>query len=80
MPIPRERELLARIAAFERWARTTDRTAQTAPARAAFMSRFDSEPDPVAARKAYFGKLALKSSRSRAARAAHRDGGGGDAA
>ena len=52
-PRPREpfmssinRSLVARAAAHTRWARTADRTAATAPARAAFEARFEHEVDP----------------------------------
>lgn len=73
-----ERSLAARISAHESWAHTPDRTARTAPARAALMKRFEREVDPDGtlapdelarraehARKAYFLRLALKSARSR---------------
>lgn len=73
-----ERSLRARIAAHERWAQTPDRSAATAPARAALMARFEREVDPNGtlppaerarraehARKAYYGRLALKSARAR---------------
>ncbi len=62
--------LAGRIGAHESWARTTDRTARTAPARAKFLERFDSYADPEAARRAYFSKLALKSKATRARRKA----------
>ncbi len=65
-----ERNLIARIAAHESWARTTDRSARTAPARAGLDARFlrEADGDPVRAehlRKAYFARLALQSARSR---------------
>lgn len=65
-----ERQLLAAIAAHESWANTTDRTARTAPARAALNQKFldAAEGDPVRAehlRKAHFARLALKSAQSR---------------
>jgi hypothetical protein len=52
------------------WARTIDRAARTAPARAAFEARFleAAQGDPVRAehlRKAYFTRLALKSAQAR---------------
>ena len=75
---PQEQSLIARLAAHERWAHTADRTAATAPARAALMARFEREVDPDGtlapderarraenARKSYFLRLALKSARSR---------------
>jgi hypothetical protein len=54
-----------RIGAWESWKNTEDRTARTAPGRTAFLARFDDFPDPVAARKAYFHRLALRSARAR---------------
>ena len=67
---PQDRILRSRIAAHESWANTLDRTARTAPARAALDQRFldRADGDPVRAdhlRKAYFSRLALKSSQSR---------------
>ena len=73
-----DRSLAGSIAAHESWARTADRSARTAPARAALMARFERDVDPNGtlapderarraenARKAYFQRLALKSARSR---------------
>ena len=73
-----ERKLAARIAAHDRWAHEPDRTAATAPARAALMATFERQVDPNGtlppderawraehARKAFYGRLALKSARSR---------------
>ncbi len=73
-----ERRLSAQIAAHDSWARTTDRSARTAPARAALMAKFERQVDPddslppderarraEHARKAYFARLALKSARAR---------------
>lgn len=72
-----DRSAIGRIGAHESWARTTDRTARTANARAALEAKFleEADGDPVRAahkRQAYFTRLALKSaqSRNRAARAA----------
>jgi len=75
---PQERALIARIAAHESWARTTDRTARTASARQASLDRFDRQVDPdgtldpairvqraAHARSAYFSRLALRSAQSR---------------
>ena len=64
------RSLSARVAAHESWARTADRSARTAPARAAMWQKFLDEAagDPIRAehlRKAYYGRLALKSAKSR---------------
>ena len=71
-----------RVGAHLSWAKTSDRTARTAPARAALEQRFLDEAggDPVRAahlRKAYFQRLALKSA---AARRAKKAGGGTDVA
>jgi hypothetical protein len=84
---PEQRSASARAAAYSMWAGTEDWTARTAPGRAAFMSRFERQVDPSgtltpaerarraeAARKAYFTRLALASSRARAARRAGRRG------
>ena len=73
-----ERALRARIAAHESWAKTEDRSARTANARAAALDRFEKQVDPGGllspaerarraehARKSYFLKLALKSAQSR---------------
>ena len=43
---PHDRALVARIAAAERWARTADRTAATAPARRGLAAKFEREADP----------------------------------
>ena len=80
---PEHRSLRARLAAHEKWAQTPDASAATAPARAAFLDRFEREVDPEGAlapqerarraehaRKAYFVRLALKSAQAR------RNGGG----
>lgn len=42
-----DRSLIAQIAAAERWGRTTDRTAATAPARAGLRAKFAREVDPT---------------------------------
>lgn len=86
MPLtPQQRSMQARLAAQARWAKT-DPVAATAPARDAFMRRFEDDVDPnrelpaaerqrraESARRAYFTRLALKSSIARSSR-------GGDAA
>lgn len=72
------RALTARIAAHASWATTPDRKARTAPARAAFLQRFEDEVDPDRvlpeaerliraehARKAHYLRLALKSAQAR---------------
>ena len=65
-----ERSMRGKIAAHESWGRTQDRSARTAPARAALDQKFldEADGDPIRAehlRKAYFQRLALKSARSR---------------
>lgn len=75
---PVERRLRAVLAAESSWAKTPDPAARTAPARQAFLARFEQEVDPAGAlapeercrraahaRKAYFAKLALRSSQAR---------------
>ncbi|WP_222267190.1 hypothetical protein [Modestobacter marinus] len=42
----RDRAVIARIAAAERWARTPDRAAATEPARRGLRARFEREADP----------------------------------
>ncbi len=80
MPLtPEQRSLRSRIATSEKWAKTADRSAATAPARRAFLDQFEKQVDPdgtldpaerairaAHAKKAYFARLALKSSRARA--------------
>lgn len=78
---PQQRTISAQIAAHSRWAHTPDRTAATAPARQAFLDRFEREVDPDGvldpverakraenARKAHFKRMALASARARAKR------------
>jgi hypothetical protein len=65
-----EASLISSIAAHESWARTTDRSARTAPARAAIWQRFLDRAggDPVRAehlRLAYYKRLALRSAQAR---------------
>ena len=70
--------LRAKVAALRRWSQTENRTAATAPARAAFEARFEREVDPAGvlsaqerarragfARRAYFARLALLSAKAR---------------
>jgi hypothetical protein len=74
-----KRVLQARMAAHVLHARIADPAAHTAPARKVFLSRFEREVDPEGlldpqerarraehAKKAYFTRLALASSRARA--------------
>ncbi|UAK35343.1 hypothetical protein K8O92_00200 [Nocardia asteroides] len=78
----------ARIAAHESWAKTSDRAARTAKARAAMASKFDRIVDPDGllspeerayradqARKAHYTRLALKSAQVRRRRGRKRKGG-----
>lgn len=78
---PAQRSMRARIAASVRWSKTDDREAATRAARQAFLDRFEQEVDPDGvldpaerairaghARKAYYSRLALKSSRARRAK------------
>jgi hypothetical protein len=65
-----ERALIARMAAHSSWANTQNRSARTAPARAALDAKFlkAADGDPIRAehlRKAHFARLALKSIASR---------------
>ncbi|MCW2790406.1 MAG: hypothetical protein JWP56_2709 [Aeromicrobium sp.] len=65
-----ERSLIATIAAETSWANTIDRSARTAPARAALEQKFllEADGDPARAahlRRAHFTRLALKSAQSR---------------
>lgn len=73
-----ERTMRSQLAAHQKWAGTEDPSSATAPARAAFMQRFERDVDPDGelppaerarradhARKAYFAELALKSATSR---------------
>jgi hypothetical protein len=65
-----ERRLRASAAAHTSWANTDNRSARTAPARAALDAKFleQAQGDPVRAthfRKAHFARLALKSAQSR---------------
>lgn len=75
---PSERRLSAQIAAHESWAATPDRSARTAPGRAAFLDRFEKQVDPDGvlppaerarraehAKRAHFQRLALRSAQSR---------------
>jgi hypothetical protein len=64
MPERPHASLIASIAANERWSAVVDRTAETAPARRAFLDRFPNEN----ARRAYFQRMALKSAQARSAR------------
>lgn len=77
---PDQRVMRARIAANERWSRQDPKPA-TDRAREAFLARFENAVDPnrelpegerarraLAARRAYFLRLSLKSARARQAR------------
>lgn len=80
-PHDSELSMLGRLGAHVSWANTADRSARTAPARAALEQKFLDEAggDPVRAthlRKAHFARLALKSAQARRKKA----GGSGAAA
>jgi hypothetical protein len=73
--MPTDRTNWGRIGAHVSWANTPDRTARTAPARAALEQKFLDRADGDAVRaehlrKAYFARLALKSAEARRARRA----------
>jgi len=83
---PEDRSMIARIASHSSWAKTQDRTARTARARAAFLDRFERQVDPDhklppderarradSARRAYFVNLALKSAQARRRNSRHSD-------
>jgi hypothetical protein len=78
---PSQRSLRARMAAHQSWANTRDPSKRTAPARSAFLDRFEREVDPdgtlpraerarraESARKAHFTALAYQSARARSRR------------
>jgi hypothetical protein len=86
---PEQRRQRAEIGAHEKWAREPDRPAATAKARAAFLAKLETQVDPAGVlppaerrrraehlRKAHLARMALKSSRARAAK---RDGAHGPA-
>jgi len=78
---PDQLRLRAEIGAHEKWAREPDRPAATAKARAAFLAKLEAEVDPAGVlppeerarraehlRQAHMKRMALASSRARAAR------------
>lgn len=80
---PELRQLRARMASNESWARTENRSARTRPARDAFESRWERQVDPDGvldprerakraefARKAHFDKMTYRSLQARAAKRA----------
>lgn len=80
-----ERRMRGQIAANTMWSEVQDRTAHTAPARRAFLDKFETQVDPEgvltpqerakraeSARKAHFQRLALASVKARRAK---REGG-----
>jgi hypothetical protein len=75
---PSERALIARIAANARWARTTDRTKATEPARRGLLEKFAHQVDPGSVLdpveryrraqnlvNAHMAKMALRSAQAR---------------
>jgi hypothetical protein len=78
---PEQRALRAEIAVHEKWAREPDRTAATAKARRGFLAKLEAEVDPAGVlppeerarrvehlRLAHMKRMALASSRARAAK------------
>jgi hypothetical protein len=78
---PEQLRLRAEIGAHEKWAREPDRPAATAKARAAFLAKLAAEVDPAGIlpaeerarrvehlRQAHMKRMALASSRARAAK------------
>ncbi|WP_378736680.1 hypothetical protein [Nocardia brasiliensis] len=91
MSTPVERTLQAKMAAHESWARTPDRSARTANARNAMLSKFERAVDPDGllspeerayrvdqAKKAHYARLALKSAQVRRRRCRNRRNQGGE--
>lgn len=62
---PEQRSSRARLAALSRWAQVEDRSAATAAARRAMQDKFDAAPNPEAAKRAHYTRLALASSKAR---------------
>lgn len=60
---PEQRALRARIASHESWAKTSDRAARTAPARAAALARFEKQVDPDGQMSEDARRLAAESAR-----------------
>jgi hypothetical protein len=73
-----EASLRGRLAVLSSWAQTEDRTARTAPGRAAMMAKFEKQVDPHGtlppaerarraeyARKAHYTRLSLKAVKAR---------------
>lgn len=80
---PAERRLRGKLASYESWAKTPDRSARTAPGRAAQLARFEKIVDPdgtmpptaraqaaEAAKQAHYTRMALASAKARRARKA----------
>jgi hypothetical protein len=76
---PEQRRMRASIAAHTRWANTADRAAAMEPARRGFADKLEHEADPEGVlsprerairaenlRKAFYKRMALKSSKARA--------------
>ena len=81
-PDPAQRSLAGKKGAHRSWAVTPDRSARTAPARAAMQKKFEQQVDPEGLlplperarraehlRKAHYADLALRSAKARRARA-----------
>jgi hypothetical protein len=80
---PSQRQMIASIATLTRWAKEPDRAEAMKPAHKGFLAKFEKQVDPngeldpqtrtrlaEAARKAHMKRLALASSKSRAAKKA----------
>jgi hypothetical protein len=78
-----ERSLRGKLASYESWAKTPDRSARTAPGRAAQLARFEKLVDPdgtmppearakaaEAAKQAHYARMALLSAKARRTRKA----------
>lgn len=67
-------QLGGRMGAYRRWSKTApgslERREQATKMRRGFLKRFESEPDPEAALRAYMLELALKRQQGRRRRAA----------
>ena len=84
---PQQRRLRAQVAAHVQWASEPDRSARTKAARDGLLAKFEAEADPDGRlpaeerrrraehlRKAHMARMALASSRARAARKGGGDG------
>lgn len=90
---PEEMSLRGKLAAHVMWSKVPDRSARTAPGRAAFDARFEKQVDPggvmdpetrrkaaESAKKAHFARMAFRSAQVRSRKARERTDGNGAAA